>query len=147
MKEARTTDLENILSQMKPANMKSYIAAYGHTNNNPHLFAEYITEMHISSAEIVKQCEGLLSKSYVYDLINAKKQNPSRDVVLILCFCAKMDRKTTRRMLENYGHRDLYPKDTRDIIIATYINNENYNLDAVNIELEDYNLPTLNQSA
>mgnify|MGYP007031469647 CR=1 FL=1 len=62
----------------------------------------------------------------------------------ILCIVAGMDRKLVRRVLENYGHRDLYVKDTRDIIIATYINNQIYDLDRINDELFRYGLATLN---
>lgn len=50
----------------------------------------------------------------------------------------------TRRVLETYHHRDLYAKDTRDIIIATYINNKDYVLDSINDELARYQLPLLN---
>ena len=146
MNEDRTTDLEHIVSQLKPSDMHNYIDKHGSTHNNPTLFFDYINKHNIPSSEIAKYSAGLLSKSYVYDLINAVKHNPSRDVVLILCICAKMDRKFTRRMLENYGHRDLYPKDTRDIIIATYINNKNYDLDSINNELENYGLTCLNGS-
>lgn len=144
MKDESTTDLEHIVSQLKPTDIHNYINKYASPQSNPQLLFDYLNENNLTGAEIAKHCEGLLSKSYVYDLINAVKHNPSRDVVLILCICAKMNRKTTRRMLENYGHRDLYPKDTRDIIIATYINNCEYDLDTINLELEKYNLPTLN---
>ena len=145
MQEERTTDLDHILSNMKPSNLDDYIDAYGHTHNNLNRFAEYLMEHNIPNAVIVRRCEGILSKSYIYDLINAKKQNPSRDVVLILCISMEMDRKMTRRMLENYGHRDLYPKDTRDIILATCINNRIYDLDTINAELDRYHVPLLNQ--
>lgn len=103
MNEESTTDLEHIVSQLKPNDLHNYIDKYGSTNNNPKLYFDYINEWGIPCSDIVRHCEGLLSKSYVYDLINAVKQNPSRDVVLILCICARMDRKATRRMLENYG--------------------------------------------
>ena len=89
-------------------------------------------------------CRGLISKSYVYDILGGVKTNPSRDIVLILCIAAGMDRKLVRRVLENYGHRDLYVKDTRDIIIATYINNQIYDLDRINDDLFRYELATLN---
>ena len=81
---------------------------------------------------------GLISKSYVYDILGGVKTNPSRDIVLILCIAAGMDRKLVRRVLENYGHRDLYVKDTRDI------NNQIYDLDRLNDELFRYGLATLN---
>ena len=86
---------------------------------------------------------GLISKSYVYDILGGVKTNPSRDIVLILCIAAGMDRKLVRRVLENYGHRDLYVKDTRDIIIATYINNKEYDIDRINDELFQYHLSPL----
>ena len=145
MREERTTDLEHILSGIRLSQMREFIDQYGQEGGNPRLYGDYIAAKGISSAQIVKKCAGLLSKSYVYDLINAKKCNPSRDVVLILCISAGMDRKLTRRMLENYGHRDLYPKDTRDIIIATHINNGDFDLDAVNAELLQYQMAALNQ--
>lgn len=147
MNEESTTDLEHIVSQLKPNDLYNYIDKHCSIQSNPKLYFDYINEQGIPCSDIVRHCEGLLSKSYVYDLINAVKQNPSRDVVIILCICAKMNRKNTRRMLENYGHRDLYPKDTRDIIIATYINNNNYNLDSINNELVNYGLPILKGSA
>ena len=51
-----------------------------------------------------------------------------------------MDRKMTRRVLEVYGHRDLYAKDTRDIIIATYINNQEFDLNEINDKFSEYGL-------
>ena len=49
-----------------------------------------------------------------------------------------MDRKMTRRVLEVYGHGDLYAKDTRDIIIATYINNQEFDLNEINDKFSEY---------
>lgn len=77
------------------------------------------------------------------DILNGTKRNPSRDVVLLLCIAVHADRKQTRRLLEKYGHRDLYAKDTRDIIIATYINNKEYDIDRINDELFQYHLSPL----
>ena len=91
----------------------------------------------------MNRCRGILSKSYVYDILNGTKRNPSRDVVLLLCIAVHADRKQTRRLLEKYGHRDLYAKDTRDIIIATYINNKEYDIDRINDELFQYHLSPL----
>lgn len=104
---------------------------------------EYIAEHSIAIADVVHRCRGILSKSYVYDILNGTKRNPSRDVVLLLCIAVHADRKQTRRLLEKYGHRDLYAKDTRDIIIATYINNKEYDIDRINDELFQYHLSPL----
>ena len=79
----------------------------------------------------------------MYMTFYGTKRNPSRDVVLLLCIAVHADRKQTRRLLEKYGHRDLYAKDTRDIIIATYINNKEYDIDRINDELFQYHLSPL----
>lgn len=54
-----------------------------------------------------------------------------------------MDRRMIRRTLEVFQHRELYLKDPRDLIIATYVNNRNYNIEAINSELYEYRLPLL----
>lgn len=143
MKEEGTTELLNILNQVEPSNMDCFIRQYGSDQMNTGIFSEYIAENNITAASIVQNCAGLVSKSYVYDILSGIKTQPSRDIILILCMAAKMDRKMTRRVLETYHHRDLYPKDTRDIIIATYINNKEYNLNQINDELDRYHLPLL----
>lgn len=143
MSEESTTELLNILNKLDQTELDQYIQQYGHTETNVFIFSEYIAKHHLSVATIVRNSKGLISKSYIYDILSGTKKNPSRDILLILCIAANMDRKSTRRILEVYGQRDLYAKDTRDIIIATYINNKNFNLDLINEELYRHNLPTL----
>lgn len=144
MKEESTTSLLHILNHLGKENMDSYIQEHGSVTQNTNIFSEYIAEHDITTASIVKNCSGYISKSYIYEILSGLKTQPSRDIILILCIAARMDRKMTRRVLETYHHRDLYAKDTRDIIIATYINNKDYVLDSINDELARYQLPLLN---
>lgn len=143
MKEQPTTELLGILNKLEKKDMNSYIKKFAATDTTTAPFPEYIAEHDIVVADIVQRCHGILSKSYVYDILNGTKRNPSRDVVLLLCIAVRADRKQTRRLLEKYGHRDLYAKDTRDIIIATYINNKEYDIDRINDELFQYHLSPL----
>ncbi len=145
MKEEQTTELLDILNKLETSQMDHYIARYGKTEKNNSIFSEYFAEHDIKTSDVVKKCEGMLSKSYIYDILNGNKTNPARDILLILCIVCGMDRKFTRRILENYGQRDLYAKDTRDIIIATYINNKIYDIQKINDELYRYGLPVLNE--
>ena len=135
MKEQPTTELLDILNNIDKKDMSAYIKEFAATASAAAPFPEYIAEHGIAIADVVKRCRGILSKSYVYDILNGTKRNPSRDVVLLLCIAVHADRKQTRRLLEKYGHRDLYAKDTRDIIIATYINNKEYDIDRIKDEL------------
>lgn len=143
MKEKPTTELLDILNQTTRENMGEYISQYGSTKMNASIFSEYMADHNISAAAIAQRCSGLISKSYVYELLSGTKLHPSRDIILILCIAANMDRKMTRRVLENYHHRDLYAKDTRDIIIATYINTKTFDINQINDELDKYQLPLL----
>lgn len=144
MKEESTTSLLHVLNHLGKENMDAYIQQHGSTSQNTNIFSEYIAEHNITTSSVVKNCTGFISKSYIYEILSGIKTQPSRDIIVILCIAAHMDRKITRRVLETYHHRDLYAKDTRDIIIATYINNKDYNLDAINDELARYQLPLLN---
>lgn len=143
MQEKSTTELLDILNQMDKSQMDSYISQYGSTKPNTSIFSEYMADHGISTASVVKICEGHISKSYIYDILNGVKTQPSRDIALILCIATKMSRKMVRRVLETYNHRDLYAKDTRDIIIATHINNKEFDIDVINDALFQYQLPLL----
>ncbi|MCI5937371.1 MAG: hypothetical protein MRZ36_05210 [Eubacterium sp.] len=143
MKEKPTTELLNILENLDKHDMDHYIRQFGSTEQNLSIFSEYIAAHDIPVSSIVKNCNGLISRSYVYDILNGTKKNPSRDILLILCLASKMNMKSTRRILENYHHRELYAKDTRDIIIATYINHEDFDISHINDELHRYGLPLL----
>ena len=143
--EKSTTELLGILNAMDPDRMDAYIREYGRNAGNHAIFSESLAGQDITTADIVRGCRGMISKSYIYDILAGVKTNPSRDILLTLCIAAEMDRKMTRRVLENYGQRDLYAKDTRDIIIATYINNRIFDLDQINEELFRYGLKTLNE--
>lgn len=145
MQEESTTSLLNILNQTSTDDMKNYIEQHGSTEPNTAIFSEYIAKQNgtMNAAQIIRNCAGHISRSYANEVLNGTKTNASRDVVLMLCIGAHMDRKMTRRILANYGHRDLYPKDTRDIIIATYINNKEFDILRINDELNQYQLPIL----
>lgn len=146
MKEEATTDLLNILEKTTQNNLANYIEQYGRSSANTCIFSEYMATKNISAATIVKNCYGLVSKSYIHDILNGTKTNPSRDILLIICIAAKMSAKETRRVLETYKQANLYPKDTRDIIILTHINNKCFDLIQLNEELASYKLPLLGKA-
>ena len=92
----------------------------------------------IKACDIVKECQGYISKSYIYDILSGKKLNPSRDNVILICLAAHMDLKMTRRTLEVFNHRPLYPKDPRDAIIAICINNKVFDIASINDRLFEH---------
>lgn len=143
-----TTNLLNILDNHKinKENLEDYIHDAKEVYPNTHIFSDYIADNdnNITTAAIIHNCAGFISRSYAYDILNGTtNKHPSRDILLILCISAHMERKMIRRVLETYNHRELYLKDPRDLIISTYINNKDYDLSAINDELYNYHLPLL----
>lgn len=148
MKNISTTNLLNILeqNQITSDNLSDYITEAKSAYPNRNIFSDYIAQNSesITTAQIIRNCSGYISRSYAYDILNGTtSKNPSRDIVLVLCLSAHMDRRMIRRTLEAFQHRELYLKDPRDLIIATYVNNQNYNIEAINSELYEYQLPLL----
>lgn len=148
IKQLPTTSLLHKLDNhaITKENLEEYINDTKDTYPNTHIFSDYIADNNnnMTTAKIIHNCSGFISRSYAYDILNgATNKHPGRDILLILCISAHMERKMIRRVLETYHHRELYLKDPRDLIIATYINNKDYDLSAINDELYKYNLPLL----
>lgn len=148
MKDLSTTNLLNILeqNQITSETLSDYVTEAKDTYPNRSIFSDYIAQNSegITTAQIIRNCSGYISRSYAYDILNGTtSKNPSRDIILVLCLSAHMNRRMFRRTLEAFQHRELYLKDPRDLIIATYVNNQNYNIEAINSELYEYQLPLL----
>lgn len=144
MQEKPTTQLLDIFEKTSMENLGNYLMNYGRPSAPREVFNNYLAQNpHITQADIVRRCQGFVSRSYIYDLMSGKKTAPSRDIVLMLCLAAHMDRKMTRRMLEIFCHRDLYLKDSRDIVIAMCINQKIFDIHRVNDKLSEHGLPLL----
>ena len=145
MPESDTTELLHLFSKVRTEkDMERYLSRHASTPSIQDYFNEYFASHSITTAEIVSRCKGLISKSYIYDLLNGQKTQPSRDIVLMLCLAAHMNWKETRRTLELFQLREIYVKDPRDIIIATAINQEQFDIDQINDKLAAHGLTVLN---
>lgn len=143
MNTESTTGLLNVLKNTKIDELEDYIADNAiNLCINQH-FSDYFYKKNCKPSDIVRKCQGYISKSYIYDLLNGKKNNPSRDNVLLICIAAEMNLKETRRTLELFNHRELYPKDERDAIIAIFINNKIFDIEQINDRLFEHQLDLL----
>lgn len=146
MKDESTSDLRNILNTTTLNEIDSYLKNHTHKPTAYDIYNRHIKEHPISVATIYKNCKSFITKSYVYDIINGIKTHPSRDVVIIICLAAHMTLKQVRQLLEIYNHRELYPKDDRDALIAACFNSKEYNIVTINELLYIRNLPLLSGS-
>lgn len=143
--EKSTTSLLGTLQNTSIDNIGEYIANLDNTLSYSEYFSRYFAENNLTTADIVKYCDGIISRSYVYEIINGQKTKPSRDNVILICLASHMDLKNTRRTLEIYNHRPLYPKDERDAVVGIFINNGNFDINAINDRLYELQLPLFNK--
>ena len=67
-------------------------------------------------ASVVSQ-DAMLTHSYVGNIINGKKTNPSRDVLISICFAIGTSFDEAQYLLRYAGHAPLYVRRKRDVII------------------------------
>lgn len=84
MNEESTTELLEVLNNTSIDSLSQYVKNHGCVKMNKHIFSEYISKCDITVSQIHKNCQSLINKSYIYDILSGKKQNPSRDVIIIL---------------------------------------------------------------
>ena len=135
-----TTDLLNFLKTIHTQEeLDSYLR--NHTSSEMD-FAEYYNyylEQHSFKASEAIERSGL-EKHYAYQILNGTKSNPGCLKVIALCIGAHMNLKDTQRCLKLTKNASLYPKDTRDAIIITHINLEQWNIMKINSELWEHGL-------
>ncbi len=65
----------------------------------------------------VASVEAMLAPSYVGNIINGKKNNPSRDALLCICFALGANEDEAQYLLKYAGKAPLYVRNRRDVII------------------------------
>ena len=58
-----------------------------------------------------------LNHSYVGNIINGKKNNPSRDALICICFALGAKEEELQYLLKYAGHAPLYVRRKRDVVI------------------------------
>ena len=90
----------------------------------------------------VVSVDALLAPAYVGNIINGKKNNPSRDTLIRICFALGASFEEMQYLLKYAGHAPLYVRKKRDVVIwFGLIKGES--LDVVNENLLSRNLRPL----
>ncbi len=61
--------------------------------------------------------EAHLNHSYVGNIMNGKKNNPSRNALICICFALGANEEELQYLLKYAGHAPLYVRRKRDVII------------------------------
>lgn len=135
MKEKSTTELLNTLKESGIEELGDYITDYTVTKQDYRILSQIIAENGLKTSDVVTNAMAYIAKSYVYDIINGCKTNPTRDKLLILCIASRMNVNQTKKVLVSFGLSPLYAKSARDAIIYACINNKVWNIKEINEQL------------
>jgi transcriptional regulator with XRE-family HTH domain len=94
----------------------------------------------IAVSDVVK--DSGLDKSYVFQIFNGRRTNPSRDKLIAIAFGLHLSIDETQKTLKIAGYKELFPKQRRDVSIFLSIKNHKTVFEADD-ELDELGLKTL----
>lgn len=83
-------------------------------------FKEICTRQKLRLQEVFLNAD--ISEGYGYKLMSGEKRTRQRDIILRLCYAAKMTTDETQTALKLYGLPELYVKSPRDALIMVCFN-------------------------
>lgn len=95
---------------------------------------ELIEKKGLKKARVIDKAN--LQKTYAYEVLNGRKRNPSRDILLRLAFAMGLDLEETQTLLKHSRMPQLYARNSRDSIIIYAINNKKSLIDC-NVLLDE----------
>ena len=95
---------------------------------------ELIDKKGLRKARVIDKAN--IQKTYAYEVINGRKGNPSRDIILRLAFAIGLDIEETQALLKHSQLPQLYARNSRDSIIIYAINNKKSLIDC-NVLLDE----------
>lgn len=133
---------EELLTILKSSSLQAYLQ-----ENKNELFdnpiAEYlnseIEEKHLKKSEVIKKSG--IQTNYAYQIFSGLKL-PSRDKLICLFFGMELDVENAQALLKYSGFAPLYPRNKRDCIIISALENKKSVIEC-NITLDEYNLSPL----
>ncbi len=148
MKQKPTNELDDLLSQIKPKQLKAYLKEndpYMANGEKPfyHYMKDTIREKNMQ-LNTVYSIAGY-SESYGGQILRMEKHTVSRDHIIRICVAAHFSWEETNRALKLYGLNELYSKDPRDACIIVAINNRRFDLSQMDDLLEEHGFQRLSK--
>ena len=141
-----TEDLTAVLKKTKPEETAEVLRQQKEkliSSDRP--FAEYmrqrIRDRGLKQQDLFIAAD--IPEGYGYKLISEQKRTRRRDVILRLCFAARLTLEETQRALELYGLAPLYPRQPRDAVCMIAANNGLHDIAAVNELLAKHGMEPL----
>lgn len=146
MQKIPTDELNNLLENMKPDELDSYLSENKkYLAEGPKAFYYYMKDV-LDEKNIKLKDVYLLagvSESYGSKILTQEKHTTDRDLIIRFCIAGHFTWDETSRALKLYGMAELYAKDPRDACIIVAIKNRIYNMFDIDELLIDKGFPKL----
>ena len=140
MGDKSTYELNKILENAKPKDIRSYLADNKEDMKNSerefyYFFTDTLRKKRILLKEVYISAG--VSESYGGQIVRMEKHAANRDIIIRLCLAGHFDLVETNRALKLYKMSSLYSKITRDACIIIEINNRIYDISKVDEYLSE----------
>lgn len=149
MFKKNTGELEEELRSVHPADAGDYLRNHSEDLvENRQEFGTYMKERMkekgLQMQEVFLQAD--IPQRYGYKLLSGEKRTRQRDVILRICYAARLSLQETQRALRLYRMDGLYARDPRDAILMICFNQRPGSVSDVNELLEKNGMEQLRPS-
>lgn len=144
--EKSTYEVEELLSNMKPAELGSFYKENRSSMvDDKKAFYYYMKDIAESKNIMFKEMYLFagVSESYGEKIIRMEKHTKNRDLIIRLCIAGHFSLVEINKALKLYGMNPLYSKDKRDACLIVAVNNRIYDLYEIDNILEKQGLQIL----
>ena len=144
--EKSTYEVEELLSNMKPAELGSFYKENRSSMvDDKKAFYYYMKDITESKNIMFKEMYLFagVSESYGEKIIRMEKHTKNRDLIIRLCIAGHLSLVEINKALKLYGMNPLYSKDKRDACLIVAVNNRIYDLYEIDNILEKQGLQIL----
>ena len=86
----------------------------------PAFIKQILKQKHLKQQDLFLAAD--IPERYGYKLLSGEKHTRQRDIILRLCFAARMNLEEIQKALKLYGHPVLYPRFPRDAVLMVAAN-------------------------
>lgn len=138
-------DTGRLLSRLlNEKSITAFLSKYKNVYEKNDTFSDYVNaiikDRKLIKSQVIKASN--IDKTYAYELLRGKRDNPSRNKVIMLAFGLQLDIKDTQVFLKQAGYLPLNPKNKQEIFII-YALSRNIDIITLNIMLDKHEQPIL----
>jgi len=131
LQEKSTNELNDLLENMKPDQLDSYLKDNSkYMADEKKAFYYYmkgvLDEKNIKLKDVYSFAG--VTESYGSKIVTMEKHTKDRDLIIRLCLAGHFNWDETNRALKLYGLSELYAKDPRDACIIVAVNNRIFDM-------------------